>query len=63
MRISISESFIVIGLNLRPYLGTLRDLGANSTLDGQFVDEKISSYSHWLHYFGLLKIAKCRRSI
>jgi len=40
MRIFITESFIVISSNLRPYIGTLRDLGANSTLDGQFVVEK-----------------------
>ena len=45
MRIFITESFIVISSNLRPYIGTLRDLGANSTLDGLFVVEK------FLHIF------------
>jgi len=45
MRIFIAEPFIAITSNLRPYIGTLRDLGANSTLDGQFVFEK------FLHIF------------
>jgi len=40
MRIIITESFIAITSNLRPYIGTLRDLGANSTLDGLFVVKK-----------------------
>jgi len=45
MRIFITESFIVISSNLMPNIGILRDLGANSTLDGQFVVEK------FLHIF------------
>jgi len=40
MRIIITESFISISSNLRPYIGTLHDLGVNSTLGGQFVVEK-----------------------
>jgi len=40
MRIFITERFIVISFNLRPNIGTLCDLDANSTLDGKFVIEK-----------------------
>jgi len=50
MRIFITEPFIAITSNLRPYIGSLRDLGANSTLDGQFVFEK------FLHIFTCLNL-------
>jgi len=40
VRIFITEPFIVISFNLRPNIGTLRDLDANSTLVGKFFVEK-----------------------